>query len=61
MKWLIQITFRAPNGPMREIYSESQEMMYQFPISVANAMYEWWRLNVKITRIETKHRRGYSQ
>jgi hypothetical protein len=46
---------------MTEIYSESQEMMYQFPISVVDAMYEWWRLNVKITRIDTKHRRGYSQ
>lgn len=61
MKWLIQITFRAPKEPLVEVYSESQEMMYQFPLSVSDAIYEWWRLNVKITRIETKYRRGYSR
>jgi hypothetical protein len=61
MKWFVQITLRAPKEEMVSAYSEAQEMLYFFPDSVADAMHEWWRLNVKITGIDTKHRRGYSR
>ena len=61
MKWLVQITFRVPWGPMFEIYSEEQEMMYSFPRSLTDELETWLGLDIRITRVDTKHRRGYSQ
>jgi len=46
---------------MEEVYSSEQEMLYKFPLSIALAFVGWWRLEAKITAIDTKHRRGYSQ
>ena len=61
MKWLVQITFRVPWEPMTEIYSEAQEMMYEFPDSLVEELGAWLALDTKITRVDTKHRRGYSR
>jgi hypothetical protein len=61
MRWLVRMRVRAPWEPTTEIYSSEQEMLYRFPISLAVALTEWWRLEAKITSIDTKHRRGYSR